>query len=93
MDKSKHFPAKSVRLTQVKTLGTGIDGGHTYIKGRGYVPGVGEQDIYAYFKSKGDEQDFERQFKGQSLVIEGDSLEFTPGHSTAIRRIISWRFE
>ena len=93
MSDIKHFPAKSIRLTHVKLLGTGIDGGHTYIKGRGDVPGIGEQDIYAYFKTTQEEDDFERQFSGQSVVIDGDSLEFTPSHSTAIRQIVSWRFE
>jgi hypothetical protein len=90
---SFHFPAKSVRLSQVKILRNGHDGGMLYIKGRGEVPGEGEQDIYAYFRSKEEERDFARQFKGQSLIIEGDSLDFTPSHSTAIRNIISWRFE
>ena len=93
MSDTRHFPAKNVRLTQVTLLGTGIDGGHTYIKGRGDVPGEGEQDIYAYFDSKEVERDFESKFAGQSVVIDGDSLEFTPSHSTAIRHIISWRFE
>ena len=87
------FPAKSVRLTQVKILRNGADGGHLYVKGRGEVPGEGEQDIYAYFDSKEEERDFEHQFTGQPVVIDGDSLEFTPSHSTAIQHIISWRFE
>ena len=93
MSDSRHFPAKSIHLTQVSVLATGIDGGHTYIKGRGDVPGEGEQDIYAYFKSAEEEVDFERRFAGQPLVIEGDSLEVTPSHSAAIRCIISWRFD
>jgi hypothetical protein len=88
-----HFPAKSVRLSQVTILRNGADGGHLYIKGRGDVPNEGEQDIYAYFNSKEEERDFDRQFEGQAVVIDGDSLEFTRSHSTAIRRIISWRFE
>ena len=93
MNDIKHFPAKSVRLTHVKVLGTGIDGGHTYIVGRGDVPGIGEQDIYAYFATVDEENEFERQFSGQSVVIDGDFMEYIPSHSTAIRRIITWRFE
>jgi hypothetical protein len=87
------FPAKGVRLSQVKILQNGHDGGFLYIKGRGDVPGQGEQDIYAYFDSRQEQLDFERQFSGQSVIIDGDSLEFTPSHATAIRSIISWRFE
>ena len=83
----------TVHLSAVKILRTGADGGHLYIRGRGEVPSHGEQDIYAYFKSKEDERDFERQFTSQSVIVEASSLDFAPSHATAIRDMISWRFE
>jgi hypothetical protein len=84
---------KDVHLSAVKILHTGADGGHLYIRGRGEVPGEGETDIYAYFSSKEEERDFERQFTGQLVVVEARSLEFTRGQGGAVREIISWRFE
>jgi hypothetical protein len=83
----------TIHLSGVKILSTGADGGHLYIRGRGEVPGQGEQDIYAYFNSKEEERDFERQFTSQSVIVEASSLEFAPSHSAAIRGLISWRFE
>ena len=83
----------TVHLSAVKILRTGADGGHLYLKGRGEVPGEGEQDIYAYFKSKEEERDFEQQFTSQSVIVEASSFDTAPSHATAIRHIISWRFE
>jgi hypothetical protein len=81
-----------VHLSAVEILRTGADGGHLYIKGRGMMPGHGECDIYAYFKSKEKERSFERQFSGRSMSIEAKSLEFTRGIGGSIREIGSWKF-
>ena len=84
---------RQLHLSAVKILRTGADGGHLYIKGCGEVPGEGECDIFAYFHSKEAERDFERQFSGQSVIIEEDSLAFTRGMGGSVREILSWRFE
>jgi hypothetical protein len=85
--------ATPVHLSEVKILRTGADGGHLYIKGRGEVPGQGECDIYAYFPSKQEEHEFERQFAGQPVVIEAQTLEFTRGIGGSVRQIVSWRIQ
>jgi hypothetical protein len=82
----------TVHLSGVKILRTGADGGHLYLKGRGEVPGEGDSDIFAYFKTKEAEHDFERQFSGQSVVVEAPALEFTRGMGGAVREILSWSF-
>jgi hypothetical protein len=84
--------ATSVDLSAIKILRTGADGGHLYIKARGMVPGHGECDIYAYFKSKEEERNFEHQFIGQSMSIETQSIECTRGIGGSIREINSWKF-
>jgi len=83
----------TVHLSAVKILRNGADGGHLYIRGRGEVPGEGDSDIFAYFKTKEEERNFERQFAGQSVVVEAPSLELTRGMGGTVREIISWRFE
>jgi len=85
--------ARPIHLSAVRFLLTGADGGHLYIRGRGEVPEQGECDIYAYFRSKEEERDFERQFSGQPLTIEADSVEFTRGIGGSIREIRSWRID
>jgi hypothetical protein len=79
----------TVHLSAVRILRTGADGGHLYIRGRGEVPGEGDSDIFAYFKTKKEERDFERQFVGQSIVVEAPAIEFTRGMGGAVREIIS----
>ena len=81
----------SLHLSSVTILRTGADGGHLSIRGRGELPAHGECDVYACFRTKTDEQDFERQFSGQSVVIEADAVEFTRGIGGSVREIISWR--
>ena len=85
--------AKPIHLSAVKTLETGFDGGHLYIRGRGEVPGQGECDIYAHFRTKKGEAEFERQFAGQDVVIVAEALEFTRGIGGSVRKILSWRLE
>jgi hypothetical protein len=82
-----------IYLSAVKTLETGMDGGHLYIKGRGDVPGQGECDIYAHFRTKKEEREFESQFNGQNVVIVAESLEFTRGIGGSVNKILSWRFK
>jgi len=81
----------SIQLFAVKVLPTGADGGHIYIRGRGELSDYGECDVYAYFCSKEEERTFERQFSGQSVVIQADAVEFTPGIGGSVREILSWR--
>ena len=81
----------SLQLSAVKILRTGADGGHLYIRGRGELPAHGECDVYAYFRTKTEEQDFEQQFSGQSVVVEADAVEFTRGIGGSVREIVSWR--
>ena len=72
---------------------TGVDGGHLYIKGRGEAGGEGECDIYAHFRTKKEEREFESQFNGQDVVIVAESLEFTRGVGGSVNEILSWRFK
>ena len=81
----------SLKLSNVKILRTGADGGHLYIRGRGQLPEHGECDVYAYFRSKEEERTFESQFSGQSVVVEADAVEFTRGIGGSVREIVSWR--
>jgi hypothetical protein len=81
----------SLKLSEVKILRTGADGGHLYICGRGELPDHGECEVCAFFRTKIDEQDFERQFCGQSVVVDADAIEFTHGIGGSIREIVSWR--
>ena len=81
----------SLQLSAVRILRTGADGGHLYIRGRGVLPDHGECDVYAYFRTKMEEQEFERQFSGQSVLVDADAVEFTRGIGGSVREIISWR--
>ena len=83
--------SESLQLSAVKILRTGADGGHLYIRGRSELPTYGECDVYAYFRTKAEEQDFERLFSGQSVVVETDAVEFTRGIGGSVREILSWR--
>ena len=85
--------ATSLHLSAVKILHAGIADAHVYIKGRGVVPGQNECDIYAHFASEEEGRAFERQFTGQSVVIEAQALEFTRGIGGSVEKIISWKFE
>ena len=82
---------ESLQLSAVKILRTGADGGHLYIRGRSELPTYGECDVYAYFRTKAEEQDFERLFSSQSVVVETDAVEFTRGIGGSVREILSWR--
>jgi hypothetical protein len=82
----------SIHLSAVKVLRTGADGGHIYIKGQGIVPGHGDCDVYAYFRSRQEEREFEDQFSGQEVVIGARAIEFTQGIGCAVREVLSWSF-
>lgn len=82
-----------VHLSAVTILKAGLGGSHLYIKGRGNVPGRGECDIYAHFRTKKEEIEFESQFNGQSVVFVTQALEFTHGIGGSVREILSWTLE
>ena len=83
--------SRSLQLSDVKILRTGAEGGHLYIRGRGELPDHGDCEIYAYFRTKTEEQDFERQFSGQSVIVEADAVDFTRGIGGSVREIVSWK--
>ena len=78
-------------LSSVTILRTGADGGHLYVRGHGVVPGHGECEVYAYFGSRQEELEFERQFKGEALEVTAEAIEYTVGIGGSIREVSSWR--
>jgi hypothetical protein len=74
-----------VNLSAVRVLRTGSAGGHLYLKGYGVVPGHGECDIYAFFRTREEEIEFESQFRGQDLTIATHSIEFVRGMGAYLR--------
>ena len=83
---------QSYHLTEVQILRTGVDGGHLYLKARGYAAEFGICDIYAYFGSRTDEKKFEEEFSGQNITVEASDMTLNPGVGASINRVLTWRF-
>ena len=81
-----------VRLRQVKVLGTGMDGGHTYIWGKADYPPHGIVDAWAYFdfEHRPREEEFERSYAGGDVEIESSSWEYLPSTGLSLHNI-SWK--
>ena len=67
----------TVILRNVKVLGTGMDGGHTYLFGRTDHPPHGIVDAWAYFdfEDRPKEADFEARYAGRDVEVSSDSSE------------------
>jgi len=82
----------SVYLREVKILGTGMDGGHTYIEGKAEHPPHGTVDAWAYFdfEDRPKEEDFERRYAGGDLEIRSDSWDYYPSTGLSLHNI-TWK--
>jgi len=81
-----------VRLREVKVLGTGMDGGHTYIWGKADYPPHGTVDAWAYFDFDDgpQEEEFQRSYAGGDLEVESPSWQYFPSTGLSLHNI-SWK--
>ncbi len=82
----------TVVLPEVRILGTGMDGGHTYIFGRAEYPPHGTVDAYAYFdfEDRPKEADFEARYAGGDLEMHSPSWDYYPSTGLSLHNI-SWK--
>ena len=80
-----------ILIRAVEFRRTGVDGGHLYLKGTCTLPGHGETDVYAYFRSRRAELRFERLYSGGRITVETKSVAFNPGTGASIREIAKWK--
>ena len=81
-----------VHLRNVKVLGTGMGGGHTYIHGMTEYQSHGTVDAWAYFdfEDPQKENEFEKNYKGGDIEVESASWEFNPSTGLSLHKI-SWK--
>ena len=82
----------TVILRGVKILGTGMDGGHTYLSGRADHPPHGTVDAWAYFdfEDRPKEADFERRYAGGDVEVHSGSWEYLPSTGLSLHNI-TWK--
>ena len=82
----------TVIFRKVKVLGTGMDGGHTYLFGRAEHPPHGTVDAWAYFdfEDRPKEADFEKRYSGGDIEIHSELWEYLPSTGLSLHNI-TWR--
>jgi hypothetical protein len=75
----------SVQLSSVKLLGTGVDGGHRYFRGRGVVNHV-DTDVYVLFWSREVENELLERFNGQCVIVTCSSFSTVAGIGVIIEQ-------
>jgi hypothetical protein len=82
----------TLHLHDVRIVGTGMDGGHTYIHGKASYESHGTVDAWAYFdfEDRAKEEDFERRYRGGDLEVESASWDCYPSTGLSLHNI-GWK--
>ena len=81
----------TLRLTGIKFLGTGMDGGHTYIRGKGSYDGEPAVDVYVHFATTELEDAFQSAFTGGDIEVRSPRWDVLPAIGLSLWEVAEWR--
>ena len=85
--------ALKLRVSNIRILRTGADGGHLYLRGECDYEGVPKLDTYAYFPTRTEEKEFESDWSGEDLLISSSNWEHDHGVCIHLRDISYGKIE